>query len=338
MPGIDTSVADEECSKAFEGLKEYLSSPKLLSQPEQGEVLQLYLAVSDGAASTMLIRETEGQQKSIYYIWPGMKKGSGAGILIRGPDKVVMEYAWRSTFPTTNNEAEYEALFAGLAIVKSLENTCIWVKGDSKLIMDQVRGVCGARHEPLVKYHARAVQLAKEFEQVVFEHIPRAQNEEADHVSRLATTYYDELPKGVYKHVITHFGVPHILVSDNGPQFESEELARLCENYNIDYRFSPIYSSQCNGQVEVINHILLKGIKNNMIQSESKKGVWIEELPVVLWSLRTTPSHATGETSFNLVYGSEVVLPSEVGIPTYRQLGFCLNKIWRINAIITTTS
>ncbi|GAA0150111.1 hypothetical protein LIER_09122 [Lithospermum erythrorhizon] len=59
-----------------------------------------------------------------------------------------------------------------------------------------------------------------------------------------------------------------------------------------------------------------------MIQSESKKGAWIDELPVVMWSLRTTPSHATGETPFSLVYGSEAVLPAEVSLPTFRQLGF----------------
>ncbi|GAA0143364.1 hypothetical protein LIER_04064 [Lithospermum erythrorhizon] len=64
--------------------------------------------------------------------------------------------------------------------------------------MDQIRGLCGVRHKPLVRYHARVIQLPKGFEQVVFEHIPRAQNEEVDHLSRLATTYYDELPKGVY--------------------------------------------------------------------------------------------------------------------------------------------
>ncbi|GAA0140974.1 hypothetical protein LIER_02222 [Lithospermum erythrorhizon] len=64
--------------------------------------------------------------------------------------------------------------------------------------MDQVRGVCGVRHEPLVKYHAKAMQLAQGFEQVVFEHIPRAQNEEANHLSRLATTYYNEFPRGDY--------------------------------------------------------------------------------------------------------------------------------------------
>ncbi|GAA0141635.1 hypothetical protein LIER_35425 [Lithospermum erythrorhizon] len=39
------------------------------------------------------------------------------------------------------------------------------------------------------------------FEQIIFEHIPHAQNEEVDHLSRLAITYYDELPEGVYVEV-----------------------------------------------------------------------------------------------------------------------------------------
>ncbi|GAA0166312.1 hypothetical protein LIER_40166 [Lithospermum erythrorhizon] len=59
-----------------------------------------------------------------------------------------------------------------------------------------------------------------------------------------------------------------------------------------------------------------------MIQSESKKVAWVDEHPVVLWSPKTTPSHATGKTPFSLVYGSEVVLPTEAGLPTYRQQGF----------------
>ncbi|GAA0153496.1 hypothetical protein LIER_11719 [Lithospermum erythrorhizon] len=85
-------------------------------------------------------------------------------------------------------------MVAVLTIAKSLGIKRIWVKGDSKLIMDQVKGICGVKHESMVKYHAKAIQLAKEFEQIVLEHIPRAQNEEGDHLSRLVTTYYDELP------------------------------------------------------------------------------------------------------------------------------------------------
>ncbi|GAA0138842.1 hypothetical protein LIER_00508 [Lithospermum erythrorhizon] len=59
---------DEECSKSFEELKTYLGSQKILTRPEGKEELQLYLAISEGAVSSVLIREEEKIQKPIYYI------------------------------------------------------------------------------------------------------------------------------------------------------------------------------------------------------------------------------------------------------------------------------
>ena len=49
-------------------------------------------------------------------------------------------------------------------------------------------------------------------------------------------------------------------------------------------------------------------------------GRWVVELPVVLWSLRTTPSHATSYTPFFMVYGSEAILPTDLdyGAPRVR--------------------
>ncbi|GAA0140992.1 hypothetical protein LIER_02236 [Lithospermum erythrorhizon] len=59
---------NEEYTKPFSEPKEYLGSPKLLTRPEEGEDLQLYLAISEGAVSSMLVREAEGNRKSIYYV------------------------------------------------------------------------------------------------------------------------------------------------------------------------------------------------------------------------------------------------------------------------------
>ena len=41
-------------------------------------------------------------------------------------------------------------------------------------------------------------------------------------------------------------------------------------------------------------------------------GAWVDELPSVLWGLRTTPNRSTGRTPFFLVYGDEAVLPSDL--------------------------
>jgi hypothetical protein len=58
----------DDCQKAFEELKRYLTSPPLLSPSQQGETLSLYLAVSPTAVSSTLIREDGGTQLPVYYI------------------------------------------------------------------------------------------------------------------------------------------------------------------------------------------------------------------------------------------------------------------------------
>ncbi|GAA0163606.1 hypothetical protein LIER_19428 [Lithospermum erythrorhizon] len=59
---------DDKCAYAFEELKAYLGSPKLLSRPEPMEELQLYLTISEGAISNVLVREVGGIQNPINYV------------------------------------------------------------------------------------------------------------------------------------------------------------------------------------------------------------------------------------------------------------------------------
>ena len=58
----------EECQKALEELKEYLTTPPLLAKPEDGEPLYLYLSVSDATISGVLVREEGMKQNSVHYI------------------------------------------------------------------------------------------------------------------------------------------------------------------------------------------------------------------------------------------------------------------------------
>jgi hypothetical protein len=57
----------EECEEAFGKLKEYLTNPPLLSRPNEGEILYLYLTVSPSAVSWSLVREDVGIQKPLYF-------------------------------------------------------------------------------------------------------------------------------------------------------------------------------------------------------------------------------------------------------------------------------
>ena len=60
---------------------------------------------------------------------------------------------------------------------------------------------------------------------------------------------------------------------------------------------------------------MLKIIKTRL---EGAKGIWLKELPSVLWAYRTTTRKPTGETLFRLAYGSEAVIPAEVGLISYK--------------------
>ena len=58
----------DECQKAFEDLKKYVSSPSLLHPSKLGEVLYLHIAVLQAVVSTALVREKEGSQRPVYFI------------------------------------------------------------------------------------------------------------------------------------------------------------------------------------------------------------------------------------------------------------------------------
>ncbi len=59
--------------------------------------------------------------------------------------------------------------------------------------------------------------------------------------------------------------------------------------------------------------MILQGLKARIFNKLNKyEGKWLQELPYVIWGLRTQPCRATGQTPYFLVYGSEAVLPADL--------------------------
>ncbi|KAL0449375.1 UNVERIFIED_CONTAM: hypothetical protein Slati_1493900 [Sesamum latifolium] len=58
----------EECERALQELKHYLATPPLLVNPKQGDVLFLYLVVSEVAVSSVLVKQQEKDQNPVYYV------------------------------------------------------------------------------------------------------------------------------------------------------------------------------------------------------------------------------------------------------------------------------
>ena len=297
---------DTKCEEAFSALKTYLSSPPILVSPTEGELLTLYLVVSDFSTSAVLVRDKERVQHPVYYCsralrgaekrYPRMEKlilalvtaarklrpyfqahtievpteylmkqvlhkpetsdrlmkwaielsefdiryrpktaikgqvladfvmefaslepardaqvatdpstwklsvdgasnpqGSGAGLILTSPEGIDIEYALRIGFHASNNEAEYEAVIAGLNLAHSLEVNQLEVYSDSQLVVRQIEDTYEAKSETMVLYLQKVRDLLKKFVLVQAKHVPRAKNSRADALAKLATALQEDL-------------------------------------------------------------------------------------------------------------------------------------------------
>jgi transposase InsO family protein len=115
------------------------------------------------------------------------------------------------------------------------------------------------------------------------------------------------------KSIVFRFRVPHSIIIDNGTNFTSKEFKSYYESMGIKLKFTSVAHPKTNGQVEKANGLICNGIKKGLLAPlEKAKHAWVDELPSVLWSLRTTPNAATQETPFFLVHDAEDVLPVEI--------------------------
>ncbi|XP_065023219.1 uncharacterized protein LOC135649050 [Musa acuminata AAA Group] len=558
-----------ECEEAFEQMKQHLASLPRLASVSPGEKLGLYLAASPRAVSSVLVKESSGQQLPIYYVshilsgpeerYPPIEKlafalvlsaqklrpyfqahpvevitdqplrqvlikfdvagrllkwavelgehdirylsktaikaqvvadfiaeltqmedmnleqapeawtlhvdgsansrGAGAGPVLLAPDGRSFERSLRFGFKATNNEAEYEALLAGLRLALEMQVAAIHVLTDSQLVAEQLNGRYEARDTTMAKYLAQVRDLTAKFRYFTLCNVPRKENERADALAKLASrptpetwSEMEELParaievattapgsapitlvqemlrfkrdgtlppdevaarrlrrthawyteecgrlykrsftypllrclepdeaqmvlaethegicgehiggrtlahkilcqgyywptmcrdakaywgldllepfppasgqqkyiivgvdyftkwveaeplvtitehqmeKFVWKNLVTQFGLPKAIIMDNGPQFAGKRFREFCAGHGIQLRFSSVAHPQTNGLAE-------------------------DELPSVLWSLRTTPKATTGESPYSLTFGTEAVLPPELAVTTLR--------------------
>ena len=138
-------------------------------------------------------------------------------------------------------------------------------------------------------------------------------------VEPLANIRDVDAKKFIWKNIVTRFGIPHALISDNGLQFDSKMFRKYCGELGITNRYSTPAYPQGNGQAEAVNKVILSELKKRL---DDAKGKWVEELPHVLWTYRTTPRRFTGDTPFSMTYGAEVVIPLESRFPTTRTSSF----------------
>ena len=107
------------------------------------------------------------------------------------PPKLLAEVSARIGI-TTNNVAEYEALIAGLEAAAEFEATCVRVRADSKLVIEQVKGGWKVKQPHLIPLRDRARALLAGYAETDLQHVPRAQNAAADALVNAALDAADD--------------------------------------------------------------------------------------------------------------------------------------------------
>ncbi|XP_017227902.2 uncharacterized protein LOC108203469 [Daucus carota subsp. sativus] len=183
-----------------------------------------------------------GEEEEASYPWWVMnvdgavnQDGAGAGILLTSPEGRKFKNAIHLGFPATNNDAEYEALIAGLRLAKELGVQRIAIHSDSMLVVYQVNGGYQVKAYITELYMNLVRRLIESFKTVRLEKIPRESNAEADSLAKAASQKDPGVLGMIPLELLDHPSVPEAEVH----QIETEEA--------VDTWMTPIWSYIKNG-------------------------------------------------------------------------------------------
>ncbi|GKB34138.1 reverse transcriptase domain-containing protein, partial [Tanacetum coccineum] len=152
--------------------------------------------------------------------------GSGAGLILTSPEGTEFTYALRFQFTASNNEAEYEALIAGLRIAAQIGVRNVNVSVDSKLVANQVLGTYIAKEENMVKYLEKAKSLISGFANFSICQVPSSKNKKADALSKIVSTSFTHLSKQVLVKVLKEKSIQEeevdTVVEEEGPTWMTQ--------------------------------------------------------------------------------------------------------------------
>ncbi|VFQ76691.1 unnamed protein product [Cuscuta campestris] len=136
-------------------------------------------------------------------------KACGGGVVIQSPEGFRSYHAIKFQFKVSNNEAEYEALLSGLRLILNLKAKYVRIRCDSRLVVSQIKGEFDTKEERMRLYKEAALELLKILKGYELMQIPRAENTEADVLSKLSNDSPEHISKMAH---IEDLGTPSIHV------------------------------------------------------------------------------------------------------------------------------
>lgn len=125
----------------------------------------------------------------------------------------------------------------------------------------------------------------------------------------------------VHWHIFSRFDILNTIVNNNETHFTDKRFQDCLGDFEIKQHFTSVEQPQTNGQAEVANRVILRGLK--MILDLAKG---IDQLHNVLWASQTTSNSTIGETPFRLTYGTKLVILVEMGESSLRKMLFDISN------------
>ena len=107
---------------------------------------------------------------------------------------------------------------------------------------------------------------------------------------------------------ISRFGVPEIVITDQGTQFESEKFSNFCKIMGIERKRTTAYHPQSNGKIERWHRAMKNSIR---AASEDSSKMWAHDLPKILLSLRNCTKSNASPSAAQLTFGCRARLPGD---------------------------
>ncbi|XP_068474809.1 uncharacterized protein [Phaseolus vulgaris] len=153
--------------------------------PIKGQVFADFVVeLSSGAAPS----EGSGFRWILSVDGSSNQQESGAGVILEGPNGVLIEQSLRFAFKASNNQAEYEALIVGMLLAREMGARSLMAKSDSMLVIGQVTREFQAKDPQMAAYLEYVHTLKTSFAEFELIHVPREQNARADLLAKLASS------------------------------------------------------------------------------------------------------------------------------------------------------
>nr|GEY35383.1 reverse transcriptase domain-containing protein [Tanacetum cinerariifolium] len=231
--------------------------------------------------------------------------GSGSRLILTNPEGIEFTYALRFKFGATNNEAEYEALIFRLRIAEQMGVKNLQANVDSRLVANQVNGMYVAKEVDMIRYLEKVRTLTNNFKAFSIRQIPISENKKADALCKIASTSFTHLSKQVLVEELKEKSIRTL------PANVKKARAVRRKSWRFVVVNGTLYKKS-------FPRTMAKLRRRNKIKVGCKSKNWMEELPHVLWAHRIIIKSSNGDTPFSLTYGTEAVIPAEIGMLTLR--------------------